>query len=98
MERTASTGIADKKTNETLSFRTVIILHAIGLLLMVVGSEFTNNWTATLTNTDLGDVKGSLEEWSSSPLTLVLVGVIPIGLRIWWLMQPNPQESKEKKS
>ncbi len=68
--------------NQLLSFRTVIILHIVGIVIMIVGSEMSNKWTATLTEADLGKVKDLLADVSSSPLTLIIIGLIPVLIRI----------------
>ncbi len=74
--------MAEEAGNQLLSFRTVIILHVVGILVMLIGSEASNSWTASLTEADLGKVKDLLADVSSSPVTVVVIGLIPVLIRI----------------
>ena len=89
MHRAGSREMAEDAGNQLLSFRIVIILHIVGILIMIIGSEASNSWTASLTEADLGRVK---DDVSSSPLTIVVIGVIPVLIRIaLFLRQPEKE-------
>uniref|UniRef100_A0A7S0MGD2 Uncharacterized protein n=1 Tax=Cryptomonas curvata TaxID=233186 RepID=A0A7S0MGD2_9CRYP len=84
--------MAEEAGNQLLSFRIVIILHIVGILIMIIGSEASNSWTASLTEADLGKVKDLLADVSSSPLTIVVIGLIPVLIRIaLFLRQPEKE-------
>ena len=79
-----------------LSFRTVIALHIAGIAIMILGSEASRSWTSALTEKDLGDVKQWLEDVSSSPWTIIGVGIIPVILRGFLLLYPKKIDTFEK--
>jgi hypothetical protein len=92
VHRAGSREMAEDAGNQLLSFRIVIILHIVGILIMIIGSEASNSWTASLTEADLGRVKDLLADVSSSPLTIVVIGVIPVLIRIaLFLRQPEKE-------
>ena len=77
------------------SFRTVIILHIAGVIVMIIGSEVSRSWTSTLTEQDLSRVKQLLEDVSSSPWTLIFVGLVPVLIRLALFCRSNNDASKE---
>ena len=81
--------MTDEQPANLLSFRTVIILHLVGIVVMILGSEASRSWTAALTEQDLGNVKQLLEDVSSSPWTILAVGIIPVVVRIAFSFYPQ---------
>jgi hypothetical protein len=84
--------MTEAQPSNLLSFRTVIALHVAGIAVMILGSEASRIWTAALTEKDLGDVKQWLENVSSSPWTIFIVGIIPVILRVSFLIYPKKIE------
>eukprot|EP00960_Hanusia_phi_P058288 763841-Hanusia_phi.AAC.1 len=65
----------DEKHQPALSFKTVIILHALAALVMILGGGASHRWTQ---EADLDQVKQGLEDVSGNPLVILIVGVLPL--------------------
>mmetsp|Transcript_29021 Transcript_29021/g.42626 ORF Transcript_29021/g.42626 Transcript_29021/m.42626 type:complete len:102 (+) Transcript_29021:18-323(+) len=72
---------AAPKKVQTFTYRTIITLHAVAILLFAVSTTVGHHWSAgVISDNRLAEVKTQLADMSDHPAVILVVGIVPLAI------------------